>query len=105
MAFVYGNVSYDLLDVEFPFQPIGNIISPTYDSASIVNNYSNYIVNAFSYNNVTEIYELYRGASVPENSEDLFFINNDIGIIKMNLNHPSYLIRVIWELQRYKIVH
>lgn len=37
--------------------------------------------------------------------EDTFFINKDVGIIKMKLNHPSRNIDRTWELVKYKIVH
>jgi hypothetical protein len=38
------------------------------------------------------------------NSNDLYYINNNIGIIKMHINHPLDTINKVWELERWKIV-
>jgi hypothetical protein len=93
------------LDIVYPFQPVGHIPAPGGDSASIVNIYPSYTLNGVAYSEVAEIYQVLGVSLSSVSSSYLFFVNKDVGILKMKIRDPVDSFNRVWELQRYKIVH
>ncbi len=79
---------------------------PSGDQAYCSNIYPSYTLNGQSFSNVAEISHNSQ-SSLPGSPYyyDTYEINSDIGIIKMNLNHPYDSLKTkVWELQRWHIV-
>ena len=96
-----GVVDYEL--AVFPFT-IGQR-TRDYDSGLISNIFSLYIVLGSSYNNVCEVNHTkstYNSTQVIRN--DWFYIAENIGLIKVILNHPQDTVYHCYQLIRYKIV-
>jgi hypothetical protein len=89
----------------YPFQ--SGIINSTADTATLIRLDSNFILGGNSYPNVATIHHYV----TPDSStgvnittlNDWFFINDDVGIVQMYLNHPKDSLYRVWKLLRYNI--
>jgi hypothetical protein len=99
-----SNMIADQFAISYPFPPIGNVILSVLDTCSVVGVYPTYLLNGISADTITEVSELNKQPG-QNTSDDIFFLNKETGILKMNLFHPFDSTRKIWELQRYHIVH
>jgi hypothetical protein len=64
-------------------------------------------INGNNYINVAQIVQNTEsvGSSNPYAYNDLFYVNSDIGFVKLRISHPGSNIYYVWELQRNNIIH
>ena len=108
----YSNIGF-VGQVYFDFKPIFTypfkIGEPVFidgqygnDTPTTTNIYSNYALNGVNFVNVAEIYNTYITFN-NTNVVDWFYINSDIGYIKIRINDPYDAIHKVWEIQRWNI--
>jgi hypothetical protein len=74
------------------------LFSYPFNANNDLNILQTYFLNGTRYNNVAEIH------FIAGYSDNWYFINTDIGFIKIILHYPMGNINYIWELQRYNIM-
>lgn len=93
-------LNYNTLFV-YPFPPVGQYSASKPEKYVVQSIYNQIQIAGNNYNNVAEIFQ-----TDDQNSfGDYFYVNTDVGIIKMKLNHPTISINSTRELIRYKILH
>ena len=107
-SFIGGNqarVSYAPF-LTFPFT-VGAISSISdaqgIDSGKVTQVFPTYTLNGQTYNNVAEVYHKQTNFT-GKLANNWFYINSDIGIIKMRVNYQVDSLYRVWELQRCNIV-
>ncbi len=96
-----GSKYYDYDPIKFPFVS-GNYSDQFTEYVNIIGDYS---INGNNFKNVTEV-NISSGRVYTDSliNGDHFYLNSDIGFIKMVFNHPFDTLNNVWELQRWKIV-
>ena len=94
-------IEYQML-FTYPFS-IGYLVPPgslgADSGAQTIQIIPNFSLNGKNYSSVAIVFQ--NGGT---DYHDLFYINADAGIIKMDLNNSYLHIRKVWELERWKIV-
>jgi len=85
----------------FPFSSTGTTDSIFSDVISVVNYFPTYSLMGIAYNAVTEVSHY----GLHDSYFDIFYINQDSGIIKMAYHHPVDSTNYILELQSCNIIH
>jgi hypothetical protein len=91
----------------FPFL-YGDQLSK-YDTAAITQVDSFILINGLSFYQVAHVYHQADPAPASINNyitklQDMFYINDSVGMVEITLNHPNHGISHDWRLLRYKIV-
>ena len=88
----------------YPYE-LGDLIS-SFDTAKVlsIDSFSSY--NGLPYYKVAKVHHYINATPTlgVTRLDDMFYINDSVGIVKMKLWHPLDNINRNWELQRYKIV-
>jgi hypothetical protein len=79
-----------------------------YDTASLTQIDSALIINGQPYYNVAHVYHSSNADSTEGTNitklQDVFYLNDSVGLIEMTLNHPYHSINRDWKLLRCNIV-
>ena len=105
----YGWVHQIEYDPLFMYPFLFGDLKAKYDTASIVTVDSFYKVNGLKFYNVAHVYHYSNvdsttGGPTITKYTDWFYVNDSVGMIRMQLNHPEHNINRVWLLKRYKIV-
>lgn len=95
-----GSVTYSYKLISTPFVT-GIIDTSEKDSAYVISVDGNYTINGESYSGVAKYRHFCDANNYYPRFDDTYYLNSQVGIIKMDINHDTHK---IWELQRSKIV-
>lgn len=95
---------YGIPFFSYPFK-IENLFSSNGDTGYTANIYADYMVAGHQYNNVITSYHKNRPAPISNLVyNDVYYISDSIGLIKVIFDHPEDSVYRVLELTKYKIV-